>query len=100
MGGRGASSNINSRMSFTIKKDTTTIDDKIIPAGTKMTNVVEIAGGKRKRKIDTINEIIKEYGGEERDWSKRRATAIIQGKKREVHYYQNSKIGKVKYKFK
>ncbi len=100
MGGRGASSNKNSRMNYTIKNDITTDKGEIIPKGTKVTNIIEIASGKRKRKIDEIGNIIKQYGGKENDWSKRRGTILINGKKKEIHYYQNDKIGKVKYKFK
>lgn len=100
MGGRGASSNKNSRMNFTIKKDIYTDQGELIPKGTKITGIVEIAGGKRKRKIDEIDSLIKSYGGNKEDWSKRRGTAIINGKKKEIHYYQNNKIGKVKFKTK
>lgn len=98
-GGRGASSNQNSRMNFTLKKGIT-IGNIKVPAGTKITNVIEIAGGKRKRKIDEINELVEKYGGSPEKWSKRRATITLNGKKREIHYYQNDKIGKVKFKFK
>jgi len=100
MGGRGASSNKNSRMNYIIKKDIITDKGQIIPKGTKVTNIIEIAGGKRKRQIDEIDTIIKQYGGNKNEWSKRRGTVVINGKKREIHYYQNDKIGKVKYKFK
>ena len=100
MGGRGASSNRNSRMSFIIKKDIITQQGEKIPKGSKITNVVEIAGGLRKAKIKDINRIIKTYGGDKKNWTKRRGTVIINGKKREIHYYQNDKIGKFEYKIK
>lgn len=100
MGGRGASSNLNSRMNFKTKKDITTKEGIIIPKGTQIKNIVEIAGGKRKRKIDDINRIVKKYGGNADGWTKRRGNVIIDGEKKEIHYYQNDKIGKVEYKIK
>lgn len=100
MGGRGASSNRNSRMNFTFKKQIITPSGESIPAGTKVTNIVEIAGGKRKRDIDDINRIVKKYGGDRKHWSKRRGTVFIAGAKREIHYYQHDRIGKIEIKLK
>lgn len=97
-GGRGASSNLNSRMSFSLKKDVK-IKNTIIKKGTKFTNVVELAGGKRRRKVDKANYLSKKYGGNPENWSKRRATVVIGNKKREVHYFQHPRVGKVEYKF-
>lgn len=99
-GGRGASSNKNSKRSFSLKKDVTTSDGTIIKQGTKMTGVVEIAGGKRRRKIDDINRLVNSYGGKAKDWSKRRATAVINGEPKEVHFYQNKRLGNFEYKIK
>lgn len=100
MGGRGASSNRNSRMNFKLKKDVITDKGEVIPKGTLIKNVIEIAGGKRNKPINEISNLVKQYGGNEKDWSKRRGTVIIDGEKKELHYYQNDKIGKVKFKFK
>ncbi|MBO7732073.1 MAG: hypothetical protein J6S67_05960 [Methanobrevibacter sp.] len=97
-GGRGAN--------FKLKKDTeakNTNNAKIvIPAGTQFKNVIVIAGDDRKRKIDEVDGLVKNYGGKKKNWSKRVASATINGKKAEVHYYQNKKdkIGRVKYKIK
>lgn len=99
-GGRGASSNVNSKRSFTLKKDVTTIDGTTIKKGTRMTGVVEIAGGKRRRKIDDINRLTTTYGGKAKEWSKRRATASINGKQKEIHFYQNKRLGNFEYKIK
>lgn len=87
-------------MNFTIKNKIVTKKGEIIPRNTKVTNVVEIAGGKRKRKIDDIDRLIKTYGGKEQDWSKRRGTVIIDNQKKQLHYYQNNKLGKFEFKFK
>lgn len=100
MGGRGASSNINSRMSFKTKKSIKTREGNTIPKGTKISNIIEIAGGKRTRKIDDIGRLIKTYGGNEKDWTKRRGNVIINGERKEVHYYQNNKLGKFEFKIK
>ena len=97
-GGRGAN--------FTIKKNTTAKIGKnakiTIPKGSVMKNVIVIAGSGSKRKIDTINKITNKYNGKAKNWSKRVATTKINGKKAEVHYYQNKKdnIGRVEYKIK
>ncbi len=100
MGGRGASSNQNSRMDFTFKKDIQTMNGDIIPKGTKVTKVIELAGGKTGKQIKDIKRITETYGGKEKDWSKRRGTIVVDGREREIHYYQNNRIGKVEVKFK
>lgn len=97
-GGRGAN--------FTLKKSTVAVNTNktniVLPKGTIMKNVIVIAGDGSKRKIDIINKLVKQYNGKPKNWSKRVATTKINGKRAEVHYYQNKKdnIGRVKYKIK
>lgn len=97
-GGRG--------QNFDLKKDAiaknTDGTNIVIPSGTKFKNVIVIAGAGVRRKIDEVNGIIKKYGGKPKNWSKRTADATIDGRKAEVHYYQNKKdrIGRVKFKIK
>lgn len=88
---------------FILKKDVNVKSgnkELVIPKGTKVTGVRIIAGKPHKRKIDEIERIKKQYNTEEKGWTKRRATIMYNNKKREIHYYQNSKIGKVEFKFK
>ena len=96
MGGRGAN--------FKLKKDViaTNFDNTEItmPKGTEFKNVIVIAGDDRKRKIDVIDKLVSTFGGKAKNWSKRSATAYINGEKAEVHYYQNKKDQKGRVKFK
>lgn len=97
-GGRG--------QNFILKKDKVALNvDRttiIIPKGTRFTNIIVIAGDGKRRKIDEINNLTNRYSGKPKNWSKRVATAKINGTRAEVHYYQNKKdnIGRVKYKIK
>lgn len=83
-----------------INKEDIVIGEVIIPKGTEFTNVYVIAGKPRKRKIDNIDYLINKYGGKKNEWTKRRATIILNNKKIQVHYYQNDKLGKFDYKIK
>lgn len=97
-GGRGAN--------FKLKKDKVAINvdrtNITIPKGTEFKNVIVIAGAGKKRKIDEIKNIVSKFKGNEKNWTKRVATAVINKRKAEVHYYQNKKdnIGRVKLKIK
>jgi hypothetical protein len=97
-GGRGANFSIKRNVSAQFGRSS----NLIIPKGTQMRNVIVIAGAGSKRKIDVINTLTKKYNGSSKNWSKRVAIAKINGKKAEVHYYQNKKdnIGRVEYKIK
>lgn len=73
--------------------------------GSKLQNKEIFAGRGCKRKIDDIDRLVKQHGGNPDDWAKVKATADIvleTGEiiKAEIHWYEESYVGKVELKFK
>lgn len=75
-------------------------DYKIQP-GSKITNVEVIAGKDVRRQIDDIQRLVREHGGNAKDWQKVKGTAMLSdGRKIEAHWYQAKNVGKVEFKVK
>lgn len=73
-----------------------------IPAGSKITNVENIAKGSGIREVDRL---VSEYGGNRRNWAKRKGyTRIVQpdgsSVLAEVHWYEGHGVGAVEFKVK
>jgi len=72
--------------------------------GTKITNVEVIAGKGKNRKIDEIDGLIEEFGGDPSEWQKVKGIGYVDSDgesfKAELHWYEEKSIGKVKFKLK
>lgn len=73
--------------------------------GSKLQNKEIFAGKGCKRKIDDIERLVKQHGGNPDDWVKVKATAEIvtddgDSMVAELHWYEEPTVGKVEFKFK
>ncbi|NQG19366.1 hypothetical protein HO710_05185 [Streptococcus suis] len=69
--------------------------------GSKITNVEVIAGKDVRRQIDDIRRLVREHGGNAKDWQKVKGIATLSdGSKIEAHWYQAKNVGKVEFKVK
>lgn len=72
--------------------------------GTKITNSTVIAGKGKDRKIDELDGIVADYGGNPYEWQKAKGFGYLdvdgEELKAELHWYQESSVGKVKMKVK
>jgi len=72
--------------------------------GTRITNIEVIAGKGRNREIDEIDGLIEEFGGNPNEWQKIKGIGYIdyygESYKAELHWYEETSIGRVKIKLK
>lgn len=73
--------------------------------GSKLHHKEVIAGKGHKRKIDEIDGLVSKYGGNPNDWIKVKAFGTIvkangEIEEREIHWYEEPTVGKVKLKAK
>lgn len=73
--------------------------------GSKLHHKEVIAGKGRKRKIDEIDGLVARHGGNADNWIKVKAFGIIvksngETEEREIHWYEEPTVGKVKLKTK
>ena len=71
--------------------------------GSKLQNKEVFAGKGCKRKIDDIDRLVKTYGGKAENWQKVKAIGTIvydngEEEKVELHWYEESSVGKVEFK--
>lgn len=84
-----------------VKSDYPVRGDYLIKRGSKITNVEVIAGKDVRRQIDDIRRLVREHGGNAKDWQKVKGIATLSdGSKIEAHWYQAKNVGKVEFKVK
>ena len=72
--------------------------------GSRITNIQVIAGKGKIRQIDEIDGLIEEFGGNPNEWQKVKGIGYVdvdeESCKAELHWYQEPKVGRVKFKLK
>jgi hypothetical protein len=72
--------------------------------GTKITNIEVMAGKGRNRKIDIVDILVDEFGGNVAEWQKAKGIGYVDfdnsSHKAELHWYQEPTVGKVWWKIK
>ena len=72
--------------------------------GTKVTNIQTIAGAGRNRKIDEIDVLLYNYGGEETKWQKKKGFGYVdyegESYRAELHWYEEPTAGRHDWKVK
>jgi len=72
--------------------------------GTRITNIEVIAGKGRDRKIDIVDILVDNYGGNADEWQKVKGIGYVdfggENYKAELHWYQEPSVGKVLWKLK
>ena len=72
--------------------------------GTKITDIIVIAGKGKIRQIDELDGLLEEFGGNPSEWQKVKGFGYVddngESYKAELHWYQEPTVGKVKMKLK